>query len=215
MVDAIIAKGVTKRFGKIFALKNVSLTVPSGAIYCIAGPNGSGKTTLLDILSGSRSPDSGSASINLSIGYCHQNPLLYSDLTVHQNFILFSEMLFASQANRESLMSLLGLGNFSSKKVLELSSGTKKKMELAIALLSNPEIILLDEPTTGLDKKSVEDLLAFIRGLKGKKTLVIATHQLSDLENVATHLLVLKNGEKLSDGELSGSLEKNYNKIIK
>ena len=215
MADAIIARNLTKRFGNTLALRSVSFAVPSGSVYCIAGPNGSGKTTLLNVLSGSLLADSGSASIHRSIGFCHQNPLLYADLTVHQNLVLFSDMLYASKKDMETLISLLGVADFLGKKVLELSSGTKKKVELAISLLSDPEIILFDEPTTGLDNKSVEDLLSFIRNLRGRKTLVIATHQLSDLEGIATHLLVLKNGEMLFEGKASGSLQRTYKKIIK
>lgn len=215
MVDAIIANGLSKQFGKTLALNDVSLTVPAGSVYCVAGPNGSGKTTLLNILSGSLRPTSGSLSVHGSSGYCHQNPQLYPDLTVFQNLVLFSEMLSASREKMENAISRLGLGELLKKTPSELSSGTKKKVELAISILPDPEIVFLDEPTTGLDRMGAEEFLSLIKNFPGTKTLVIATHQLSDVENVATHLLVLKRGNKLFEGTVSGSLEKTYRKKIK
>ncbi len=214
-VPAITATRVSKRFGESFALGEISFSIPKGSVYCIAGPNGSGKSTLLNIISGSLAPDSGKIEVNGSFGYCHQNPLLFNDLTLSQNLGIFSEMLSADQKSTKNAISLLGLREALSSRISELSSGTKKKAELAIALLGDPEILLLDEPTTGLDSRSSQDLLLFIKSASRKKTLVIATHQLADLESIATHLFVLKKGEKACEARLSVGLEAAYKKTLK
>jgi ABC-2 type transport system ATP-binding protein len=212
---AVRARDLQKSFGRTVALDSISFTVLRGSVYCIAGPNGSGKTTLLNILAGISSSDTGALEVNGTVGYCRQNPLLYSDLTVSQNISLFSEMLAAKKGQPERIISLLGLSEFSERKVGELSSGTKKKAELCISFLQDPDIFVLDEPTTGLDRKSSEELLSFIRKSTGGKTVILATHQLSDVEGLCTHLMVLKKGRKAYEGRATGSLEKTYKKIIR
>ncbi|MFH1470909.1 MAG: ABC transporter ATP-binding protein [Candidatus Micrarchaeota archaeon] len=215
MDDAITGVGLAKRFGRTDALRGVSLSIPKNSVYCIAGENGSGKTTLLNILSGAIVQDGGSVQAHGSIGYCRQTPLLYSDLSIRQNLSLFAEMLSSEPTALSNAASMLNLFESLEKKALEASAGTRKKAELAVSLLNNPEILLMDEPTTGLDSFSSGELLTYIKSQKGKKTVVIATHQLCDLEGIATHLLVLEKGKKIFEGKVQGQLARLYEKITK
>ncbi|MFH1448581.1 MAG: ABC transporter ATP-binding protein [Candidatus Micrarchaeota archaeon] len=214
MTDAIVAKNIHKRFGRAKALVNVSLIIPRGSVYCIAGPNGSGKTTLLEILSGGLSPDNGTIVSEGTIGYCRQNPLLYEDLTVSQNIELFSDILCADRGVVDEMAEVLELGMEMKKRVMDLSSGTKKRVELCIAVMSGPDILILDEPTTGLDRRSSDRMISFIRGIRKEGTVVIATHLLHEFEGLCSHLLVLKEGEKVYEKGNVKNLENVYKKIM-
>lgn len=216
MADAITATGIRKSFGSTQVLSDISITIPKGSVYCILGPNGSGKTTLLNLLAGSTRPDAGSIQRHGTVGYCHQVPLLYADLSVRQNLELFSELVDAKKDSVSGIAQMLGLNDVLDKRATTLSSGMKKRLELAIALLPDPDILILDEPTTGLDSESAEGLVSFIKQIAGKKTIVLATHQLSDIKGLCTGLLTLKEGKQTYQG--SGKprdSEKNHRKIIK
>ncbi len=215
MAKSIDVRNITKRFGNTLALDNVSVSVPSGSVYCVAGPNGSGKTTMLDVLTGTVSSDGGEIKITGRVGYCHQNPMLYEDLSVSQNIEVFSEILSVKKSSAQSTLDLLGLEEFSNKRVSNLSSGTKKRVELCVSMISDPEVLMLDEPITGLDKKSEDEVLKFIRSIKGKKTVVISTHKLRELEGICDHLLVLNFGRKELEKQDVKEIESTYKKIIK
>jgi ABC-2 type transport system ATP-binding protein len=196
MPDAIDVSGVYKLFGETAAISNISFKVSKGEFFCVCGPNASGKTTLLNLTAGAIPPDKGTIKTNGKIGYCHQTPMLFSDLTVSQNLEIFSMLSLAEKKEAKKTIELLGLSSESNKKACDLSSGTKKKLELAVSLLSNPDILLFDEPTAGLDKDSLDDFIAFLKKIKGKKTIVVATHQLSDFKKLCDRQLILKKEKK-------------------
>lgn len=210
MDNAIVANGLRKRYGNTIALDGVSFSVPSGSVYCIVGPNGSGKTTLLNVISGSVMPDEGSITSSDTIGYCHQNPMLYSDLSIHQNIGLFSELLSAKRDWAERAIDMLFLRDKLGERVSELSSGTRKKVELCIAMLADPGILVLDEPIAGFDRESSKGIIRFIKSMAGKKTVIIATHQLAELRGIGTHLMVLEKGKKAYEKKGVRDLEKAY-----
>jgi ABC-type multidrug transport system ATPase subunit len=214
VANAVEGSGISKRFGKTPALDALSFAVPKGAFYLVAGPNGSGKTTLLGIMAGVIKPDSGELGVNGSVGYCSQLPLIYEDLSVVQNLEVFSSMLGARGSGMKRNIELLQLDSFLSRQAGELSPGVKKKLELAVSLLGGPDVLVLDEPTTGLDRESSSELLAFLKTIPGGKTVVVATHQLSDFQGLCTHLLVLRKGRKLYEGRASARLDKKYGKSV-
>lgn len=220
--NAVEIKGLSKSFNGTTALKNVNLEVRKGSLLLIAGPNASGKTTLLNILAGSLTPTKGEVKIdkNIRIGYSYQHPKINEDLTVSENISFFSEIYGVDDKDwSEKLLSLLKIDEWLNFKADQLSSGMRKRLELAIALLQNPELILLDEPTAGLDTESKKQMLKLIKLFKDRgKTIIITTHQLEDFEGLCEHLVILSKGKVLLSrriNELKSSLAEVYKKYFR
>lgn len=201
---AIEARGVVKRYGEREALKSVSLEAVPGELVAIIGPNGAGKTTLLSILAGiSRSDEGEVDSPNGEVGWVPQQAALYRRLTVEENLLLFARLEGHEDphASTAEMLELTGLAERRGEIVARLSGGNQQRINIAIGLLSRPAVLLLDEPSVGLDPRQRARLWEFVSGLAGGGTTVIfSTHDIQEAERYGRRLLVLADGEALFDG---------------
>ena len=199
----IEAQVLSKSFGEQRALHEVSFSARRGELLGVIGPNGAGKTTLLSILAGIREPDSGSLSVPGQIGWVPQLAGLYRRLTVVENLRLFAhlERVADVDAAIERMLDQTRLGERRDDRIGALSGGNQQRVNIAIGLLAEPAVLLLDEPTTGLDPRQRERLWEFVLDLAGSGTTVIySTHHLLEAERYGNRLLVLADGEAVFDG---------------
>jgi ABC-2 type transport system ATP-binding protein len=199
----IEAQGLSKSFGEQRALHEVSFSARRGELLGVIGPNGAGKTTLLSILAGIREPDSGSLSVPGEIGWVPQLAGLYRRLTVVENLRLFAhlERVADVDAAIERMLEQTRLGERRDDRIGTLSGGNQQRVNIAIGLLAEPAVLLLDEPSTGLDPRQRERLWEFVLDLAGSGTTVIySTHHLLEAERYGNRLLVLADGEAVFDG---------------
>jgi ABC-2 type transport system ATP-binding protein len=198
------ARGLVKRFGDREALRGVSFAADPGELVAIIGPNGAGKTTLLSILAGILDPDAGELEVGSgAVGWVPQQAALYRRLTVEENLLLFArlEKHPDPRASVEEMLALTGLGERRAEIVARLSGGNQQRINIAIGLLARPSVLLLDEPSVGLDPRQRAKLWEFIGGLAGRGTTVIfSTHDIQEAERYGGRLLVLADGEALFDG---------------
>jgi ABC-2 type transport system ATP-binding protein len=203
-LSAVEARGVVKRYGEREALRGVSLQVGPGELVAIIGPNGAGKTTLLSILAGIAKPDEGEvSSSNGTVGWVPQQAALYRRLTVEENLLLFARLEGHEdpRASVAEMLELTGLGDRRSEIVARLSGGNQQRINIAIGLLARPAVLLLDEPSVGLDPRQRARLWEFVSGLAGRGTTVIfSTHDIQEAERYGGRVLVLADGESLFDG---------------
>lgn len=206
----IIASNVTKMFGKLTALENISINCNRGQIISLIGANGSGKTTLIKCLLGMVVPDSGFITFNgqniqlnwtyrNAIGYMPQTPKFPEQMTIGQVFEMMIDIRKKKDAELDhELIEAFGLRQFYSKRMRTLSGGTRQKVGASLAFLFNPEVLILDEPTAGLDPVATEILKEKIRTEKAKgKLMLITSHILSDLEDLITEVIYLQEGKLL------------------
>lgn len=225
----IEVKDVSKKFGRHMALGGVSLSVSSGESFAILGPNGAGKTTLVRILSTLIKPSSGTVKIaghdaieepeeiKRKIGVVSHNPFLYDDLTALENMTFYADLYGVDRKNADVLIKKLGLHERKDNFVCELSRGMKQRLSIARSLLHDPKILILDEPTAGLDVQSMRTFYDTIKRL-GKKgtTVMLTTHNLSEAERLCQNAVILDNGIVKASGKLEdikgekGSLEDAY-----
>ena len=200
----LAARDLVKRYGDRLALRGVSLTAGRGELVAVIGPNGAGKTTLLSILAGIQKPDEGTISVEPErVGWVPQLAALYSKLTVAENLMLFArlERVRDSKAAVERMLVLTDLHERADDQVGTLSGGNRQRVNIAIGLLAEPDVLLLDEPSTGLDPRQRERLWEFILRLAGEGTTVVyATHHIPEADRYANQLIVLADGERVFDG---------------
>jgi ABC-2 type transport system ATP-binding protein len=198
------ARGLVKRYGDREALRGVDLAADPGELVAIIGPNGAGKTTLLSILAGILKPDAGELGIGGGeVGWVPQQAALYRQLTVEENLLLFARLEGHEdpRASTAEMLELAGLGERRGEVVARLSGGNQQRVNIAIGLLSRPAVLLLDEPSVGLDPRQRARLWEFVSGLAGRGTTVIfSTHDIQEAERYGRRLLVLADGESLFDG---------------
>jgi ABC-2 type transport system ATP-binding protein len=204
MTVTLAAEGLVKRYGDRVALRGVSLTARPGELVAIIGPNGAGKTTLLSILAGIQRADGGSISVApAAIGWVPQQPAVYNKLTVEENLSLFArlERCPDPRATVNRMLALSDLTDRARDQVGTLSGGNKQRVNIAIGLLAEPDVLLLDEPSAALDPRQRARLWEFILRLAGEGTTVIyATHNIQEADRYANQLIVLADGELLFDG---------------
>ena len=198
------ARGLVKRYGDREALRGVDLIAEPGELVAIIGPNGAGKTTLLSILAGILKADAGEIGTDAgAVGWVPQQAALYRRLTVEENLLLFARLEGHEdpRASTEEMLELAGLGERRAEIVARLSGGNQQRINIAIGLLSRPAVLLLDEPSVGLDPRQRARLWEFVAGLAGRGTTVIfSTHDIQEAERYGRRLLVLADGESLFDG---------------
>jgi ABC-2 type transport system ATP-binding protein len=199
------ASGLVKRFGDREALRNVSLSAGRGELVAVIGPNGAGKTTLLSILAGIQRPDAGEVGkARGEIGWVPQQPALYSKLTVEENLALFArlERVDDPAGAVGRMLDLTGLGDRAGDQVGVLSGGNRQRVNIAIGLLSAPEVLLLDEPSAALDPRQRERLWEFILRLAEEEgtAVVYATHNIQEADRYASRVVLLADGELLFTG---------------
>jgi ABC-2 type transport system ATP-binding protein len=204
-VTTLAARSLTKRFGARTALSGVSFELKTSEVVGIIGPNGAGKTTLLSILSGALAPSDGEVVTpsERAVGWVPQQAALYSKLSVAENLRLFArlEKLPDPEAAVRRMLAQTGLEERAEDEVSELSDGNRQRVNIAIGLLCDPSVLLLDEPSSSLDPRQRERLWQFIGGLVGGGTTVVfSTHDVGEAERYATSVLVLVDGELLFAG---------------
>ena len=196
--------GVTKRYGSVTALSDVSLTVSPGRLHGLVGPNGSGKTTLFHVLSGLARPTDGRVvSPAASVGVGFQTPRFYPDLTVRENLRVFRS--FAGNPPpadwTETLLEALRLDPAAHRKAGDLSGGFRTKLDLALAMIKRPRYLLLDEPLTDVDGHSRRRIVAFLADYSGeKRSVVVSTHNVEAFADAFDRLTVLADGTVAFDG---------------
>jgi ABC-2 type transport system ATP-binding protein len=204
MEAALEARDLVKRYGEREALRGVSFAATPGELVAVIGPNGAGKTTLLSILAGILDPDGGRLDIGSgAVGWVPQQAALYRRLTVEENLLLFArlEKHPDPRASVAEMLELTGLGERRGEIVARLSGGNQQRINIAIGLLSRPSVLLLDEPSVGLDPRQRARLWEFVSALAGRGTTVIfSTHDIQEAERYGGRLLVLADGEALFDG---------------
>jgi ABC-2 type transport system ATP-binding protein len=200
-------EGLSKYFGERAALREVSLEVSRGELLAVLGPNGAGKTTLLSILAGITRPDSGRIDrSNGEVGWVPQQAGLYRRLTVEENLSLFSRMEGVEdvEAMIERMLEQTGLAERRHDQVSSLSGGNQQRINIAIGLLGDPAVLLLDEPSSGLDPSQRVRLWEFVAGLADAGTTVMySTHQIEEASHYGDRLVVLADGETIFDGSFA------------
>jgi ABC-2 type transport system ATP-binding protein len=201
---ALVARGIVKRYGRQMALRGVDFSADPGELLAVIGPNGAGKTTLLSILAGIVRADQGEVRLPRGeVGWVPQQAALYRRLTVEENLRLFArlERREDPEALVDEMLELTGLGERRGDQVARLSGGNQQRINIAIGLLARPVVLLLDEPSVGLDPRQRARLWEFVGGLAGRGTTVIfSTHNIQEAERYGQRLLVIADGERLFDG---------------
>ncbi len=201
-------EGVGKRYGSREALHDVSFAAYPGEMVAVIGPNGAGKTTLLSILAGAQSPSTGAVNlacggIGWGVGWVPQSPALYSKLSVAENLRLFArlEKVEDPEAVVTRMLHQTGLSDRATERVDRLSGGNRQRVNVALGLLADPAVILLDEPSTALDPAQRERLWRFIAELAERGTSVVfSTHIVAEAQRYAHRVVVLDQGRLLFDG---------------
>ena len=212
----IQAEALNKRYGSFAALTDVSFSVPRGQVAAFLGPNGAGKTTTMKILTGFLAPTSGTARIAgfdvrtqrlqaaEKLGYLPENGPLYMDMTPLSLLRFFGEvrgMAGGKLAERiEAVTELCKLKDVLEKPIHQLSKGYKQRCGMAQALLHEPDVLIMDEPTTGLDPNQIRDVRRTIRELGKSKTILLSTHILQEVEAVADRVIFVHEGKIVFDG---------------
>jgi ABC-2 type transport system ATP-binding protein len=200
-------EGLSKSFGERAALREVSFDVGRGELLAVLGPNGAGKTTLLSILAGIAKADSGSIERSKGeVGWVPQQAGLYRRLTVEENLRLFARMEGVEdvEGTIERMLDQTGLEERRHDQVSSLSGGNQQRINIAIGLLGDPSVLLLDEPSSGLDPSQRIRLWEFVAGLSSGGTAVIySTHQIEEASHYGDRLVVLADGETIFDGSFA------------
>lgn len=209
--------GLTKKYGNHKALKNISFNVDKGEIVGFLGPNGAGKSTTMNILTGYISASSGSVKIDgidilsdpinakKKIGYLPETPPLYMDMTVSEylNFVFeLKKVKLNKQAHIKEICDLVKISDISKRIIKNLSKGYKQRVGLAQALIGNPEILILDEPTVGLDPKQIIEIRNLIKELGKRHTVILSSHILSEIQAICNKVIILNNGKIVANSKL-------------
>jgi ABC-2 type transport system ATP-binding protein len=205
---------LTKRFGSLTAVDNLSFQVQKGNVYGLLGPNGSGKSTTLGMLLTSINPTSGdwkwfdNASHEDAlkrIGATIERPNFYPYLNATQNLLITAKIKGVPASNIDKNLELVGLLDRKKDKFSTYSLGMKQRLAIASAMLNDPEVLILDEPTNGLDPMGIIQIRDIISSIATKgTTIILASHLLDEVEKVCSHVIVLRNGKSLYSGEVNG-----------
>jgi ABC-2 type transport system ATP-binding protein len=202
--STLTARSLTRRYGERVALHEVSFELWAGELVGLVGPNGAGKTTLLSILAGVLEPSAGELSRTpREVGWVPQQPALYSKLSVAENLRLFARLEKLSDPDQAvaRMLEQTALEDRADEQVGRLSGGNRQRVNIAIGLLAEPAVLLLDEPSASLDPRQRERLWEFIGSLAGRgATVVYSTHNVSEVERYADRVLLLVDGELLFTG---------------
>lgn len=222
---SIVVKNISKSFGMQKALNTLSFSLKKGEITGFLGPNGAGKSTLMKILTTYYLADEGEAYINdfnvatqprevqKIIGYLPEHNPLYPEMYVRE-YLSFNASIYKVKKDRIPLVvEQTGLGPEAHKKISQLSKGYRQRVGLAAALLHDPEVLILDEPTTGLDPNQLLEIRKLIRKIGREKTILLSTHIMKEVEAVCDRVLIINNGELVADKKLA-ELRKDGEQVI-
>lgn len=218
MTAVLNINGISKNYGKVKALNNLSLQINKGEVFGILGPNGSGKTTTLGIILEVLNSDAGSFTWNgetpskysrKKIGSLLETPNFYPYLTAKQNLSIVCKIKQVSESEVNRVLGIVDLLSRADSKFKTFSLGMKQRLAIASALLGNPDTLVLDEPTNGLDPQGIAEIRTIIQNLASEgKTIIMASHILDEVEKVCTHVAVLKLGNLLTTGPIQSVLNK-------
>lgn len=215
-VYAITTAALTRHFDDVTAVDGVNLKVPQGSVYGFLGPNGAGKTTTIRMLLGLISPHAGEVqlfdmplrkhrvALLRRVGALVEGPSLYPHLTGRENLEVTRRLVSATRAQRERVLNMVCMEEVASRLVKTYSMGMRQRLALALALLSGPELLILDEPTNGLDPAGIHEIRELICRLPQEYnvTVFISSHMLSEIEQVATHIGIIQKGQLSFQGTL-------------
>jgi ABC-2 type transport system ATP-binding protein len=217
---AIQVFGLRKEYGALVAVNNISFAVKKGEVFAFLGPNGAGKTTTVEMIESIRKPTSGTIHIlsrdikyqfdqvKEKIGILPQEFRSFERLTVRETLLYFSS-LYQKQADIDEIILAMDLKSEENKLYKELSGGLKQRVGVAIALVNDPEIVFLDEPSTGLDPKARREVWEFIASLRNKgKTVFLTTHYMEEAEYLADHIAIIHKGSIIAEGSLEELTDK-------
>ena len=204
---AIEISHLKKFIGKQHVLKDVNLSIGDGEIVGLLGPNGAGKSTLMKILVGVWNATDGEVKVSESIGFLPEQNPLYEDMYVREYLRFFVELRKKSSATLhnltprcttqliDDLINRVGLTAEANKRIGQLSKGYRQRVGLAQAMIGDPELLILDEPTTGLDPNQLEDIRALIREMGDHRTVILSTHILQEVKQMCTRVIIIDHGE--------------------
>ena len=226
---------INKSFGRVRALRDVSFSVARGTIIGLVGPNGAGKSTTMKVITGVTAPDVGEIKVAgetvtmqhrhvlAKVGALIENPGLYAYMTGWDNLKLYAEVAGISDDKITEIVTQLGLAEFINKKVKTYSWGMKQRVGVALAMVNNPDLLLLDEPLNGMDPVSAEAVKAVLRDWRDAgKTILISSHTVRDLEGLVDDYIFIDRGEIISrdeiltaaDGKVDPDLEEMFADVI-
>lgn len=228
MGDYILeANNIEKYYGKNLVLNNVTLKLPKGCIYGLIGANGAGKTTLLKTICGLTKINSGEIIIfgekfsreHLKrIGALIESPAVYTNLTAKENLLVHALIMGLDEAEIGRVLKIVGLDDQRKKLVSQYSLGMKQRLGIAIALLGDPDILILDEPTNGLDPISIQEMRKLLKSLKENgKTVIVSSHILREVEQIIDYVSIISSGEIIYSGKLkeNENLEEIFFNVVK
>jgi ABC-2 type transport system ATP-binding protein len=223
---SIEVQNISKSYGAQKALDNVSFSIKKGEIVGFLGPNGAGKSTLMKILTTFIHADKGTASVNgsdvsedqkavqLSVGYLPEHNPLYLDLYVREYLEFNADVYKVAKSRIEEVIQLTGLSPESHKKIGQLSKGYRQRVGLATALLHNPDVLILDEPTTGLDPNQLVEIRNVIKNVGKDKTVFLSTHIMQEVEAICDRVIIIDNGKIVTDKKLNKLVSEEKEQII-
>lgn len=206
---AIHIEHLNKYIGKQHVLKDICLTINDGEVVGLLGPNGAGKSTLMKIMVGVWNATNGEVQVPKSIGFLPEQNPLYEDMYVREYLRFFVGLRSKEQGAKsqdeivEQLIARVGLTAEANKRVGQLSKGYKQRVGLAQAMIGDPELLILDEPTTGLDPNQLEDIRALIREMGAQRTVILSTHILQEVKQMCNRVIIIDHGEVKVDKPIS------------
>ncbi len=226
---SLVIQNLTKAYGTNVAVNNISFRIDSGEVVGFLGPNGAGKSTTMKIITGCISADSGTVLIDDTdistantqlkhkIGYLPENNPLYLAMYVREYLEYSAAMYMASADIKKAVdysIDAVGLGEHQFKKIGELSKGYRQRTGIARAMVHNPEILILDEPTTGLDPNQIVEIRNLIKELGREKTVILSTHIMQEAEAVCNRAIIIRKGDIVADDTLAALKERNARQTV-
>lgn len=227
---SVETRQITKLFGKQKALNEVSFSIKKGELVGFLGPNGAGKSTMMKIITGFLPPDTGEVFVNgqkiksknleirKNIGYLPEHNPLYTDLFLKESLEITAGFYKLENVKKRiaEMIDLTGLGDEQHKKIRSLSKGYRQRVGLAQALIHDPSVLILDEPTTGLDPNQLEEIRQLIREISREKTVLLSSHIMQEVEAVCNRVIIINKGQIVADGGISEikSGKTNRNQIV-
>ena len=223
---SILVENISKSYGAQKALDNVSFTINKGEIVGFLGPNGAGKSTLMKILTTFLIADEGKATVNgndvmseqlkvqKAVGYLPEHNPLYLDLYVREYLEFNADVYKVPKSRIDEVIELTGLSPEKHKKIGQLSKGYRQRVGLATALLHNPEVLILDEPTTGLDPNQLVEIRNVIKNVGENKTVFLSTHIMQEVEAICDRVIIINNGKIVTDKKLDKLVSDTTEQVI-
>lgn len=216
---SIKVEHISKSYGSQLALSDVSFAVEPGEVVGFLGPNGAGKSTMMKILTGYLKPDDGKfevagldgfremPAIQKRLGYLPEHNPLYDSMYVREYLSFTAGMYHGAKSRVEEVIEQVGLGAMANKKIHHLSKGYQQRVGLAQALVHDPDVLILDEPTTGLDPNQIVEIRDLIRSVSASKTILLSTHIMQEVEALCSRVLILRDGSLVADRPVDGAAD--------